>query len=313
MKKTLVVALACLSIFGMNAQKKANGTIYMEHPAIKVVESFNKAFVNGEVDKVVAFVTDDFRSFDPSSNNPLGTDKAALIKEVTSWKNNYEYTSLTKQKGAYPDALEYKDDLQNGEVWVQTWEHLKGTHKQTGVQVDLPIHRSYIVTKDLKIKALIMYLDSRPFDQVFYSKSEQKNGEIYINHPNINTVRRMIAAFEHQDFDKYAIFYDENLKVSDINSIDFNKTFSLKELIANDKNFHQNFDVVKVEQVGYPDYLQYDLMNMGVVYSWWNFNVIRKSDKKKMVLPMMISDEFNEKGKIINEILYYSQKVLESK
>lgn len=52
---------------------------------------------------------------------------------------------------------------------------------------------------------------------------------------------------------------------------------------------------------------------MGVVYSWWNFNVIRKSDKKKMVLPMMISDEFNEKGKIINEILYYSQKVLESK
>ena len=313
MKKTIVFALACLSTFGMNAQKKANGTIFIEHPAITVVESFNKAFANGDVDKVATYVTDDFKSFDPSTNNPLGSDKAALLKEVASWKNNYEYTSLTKQKGAYPDALEYKEDLEKGEVWVQTWEHLKGTHKQTGVSVDLPIHRSYVVTKDLKIKALIMYLDSRPFDQVFYSKSEQKNGDIYINHPNINTVRRMMAAFEHQDFDKYSIFYDENLKVSDINNVDFNKTLSLKELIANDKNFHQNFEMVRLEQVGYPDYLHYDLMNMGVVYSWWNFVLIRKSDQKKINLPMMLSDEFNDKGKITAEILYYSQKNLEPK
>ena len=313
MKKRIVFALACLITLGLNAQKKTSGTIYGEHPAITVVEAFNKAVVNGEVEKVATYVTDDFKSYSASSRNPLGGNKAALLKEVASWRDNYEYTSLTRSKGATPDALEYKEDLGKGEVWVQTFEHLKGTHKQTGVSVDLPIQRSYIVTKDLKIRLLIAYIDSRPFDQTIYSQSERKNGEIYMNHENINTVRKVMAAFENKDFDKYNLYYDEGVKVSDINNVDFNKTFSLKELIANDKNFHQNFELVRMVQVGYPDYLHYELMDSRAVFSWWNLELIRKSDQKKINLPLMISDDFNSKGKITGEVLYYSQKILEAK
>lgn len=112
MKKTMVFALACLSTFGMNAQKKANGTIFITHPAIEVVESFNKAFANGDVDKVASYVTDDFKSYDTSESYPVEENKASLLKDVASWRDNYEYTSLTKQNGAYPDALEYKEDLE---------------------------------------------------------------------------------------------------------------------------------------------------------------------------------------------------------
>lgn len=313
MKKTVVLALACLSSLGIYAQKKTNGTIYVDHPAITVVENFNKTFVNGDVNKVATLVTDDFKSFNTSDNNSTGKDKAGLLAEVASWRDNYEYTSLTRSKGAYPDALEYKEDLQKGEVWVQTYENLKGTHKLTGVKVDMPIHRDYVVTKDLKIKTQIVYLNSRPFDEIFYSQSERKNGEIFINHENINTVRKMMAAFEHKDFDKYSVFYDENLKVSDINDSDPNKFYSLTELKANDIKFHENFEVVRVDQVGYPDYLHYELMDSRVVYSWWKFILIRKSDQKKIELPMMITDEFNAKGKITTEMLYYSEKALASK
>lgn len=313
MKNTLVLALACLATFGMNAQKKANGTIFNDHPAITVVENFHKAAASGEVNKAATYVTDDFKSYDLTDNGNVERNKADLLKEVASWRDNFEYTSIARAKGASPDALEYKEDLQKGEVWVQTWEYLKGTHKQTGVKVDMPIHREYVVTKDLKIRMQLVYMNNRPFDQIKYSKSERRNGDIFMTHENINTVRKLMAAFEHQDFDKYSLYYDESLKVFDINNADYKKSISLKELIANDKNFHQNFEIVRIDQVGYPDYLHFDLMDARVVNSWWNIILIRKSDKKTITLPLMLSNDFNENGKIISETMYYSQKNLESK
>jgi limonene-1,2-epoxide hydrolase len=313
MKKTVLFALACLSTFGMYSQKKTNGTIYIEHPAITIVENFHKAFVNVDVNKISTYVADDFKSYDASDNGAGARDIADLLKEVENWRDNYEHTSLTRSKGAYPDALEYKEDLQKGEVWVQTWENLKGIHTQTGVKIDIPIHRAYVLNKDLKIKTQFVYLNSRPFYEIFYSQSERKNGDIYINHENINTVRKMMAAFEHQDFEKYNLYYDEKLKASDINNSDFSKGYTLAETKANNKKFHENFEVVRIDQVGYPDYLHYELMDARVVYSWWNFILVRKSDKKKINLPMMVTDNFNDKGKIIEETLYYSQKTLEVK
>jgi len=312
MKKTIVFALACFSSFGMFSQKKTNGTIYVDHPAITIVENFHKAFVNGDVNKVSSFISNDFKTYD-ASDNSAARDKEGLLKEVANWRDNYEYTNLTRSKGAYPDALEYKEDLQKGEIWVQTWENLKGIHKQTGVKIDVPIHRAYVLNKDLKIKTQFVYLNNRPFDEIFYSKSERKNGELFINHENINTVRKMIAAYEHQDFDKYSAFYDENVRASDINNIDYSKNLTLAEIIAKDKKFHEDFEIIRIDQVGYPDYLHYELMDARAVYSWWNFILIRKSDQKRIELPMMITNDFNAKGKIIAEALYYSQKTLEVK
>ena len=43
------------------SQKKTNGTIYVDHPAIAVVEAMTKAFVSGDVDKVASYLADDFK------------------------------------------------------------------------------------------------------------------------------------------------------------------------------------------------------------------------------------------------------------
>ncbi len=45
---------------------------------------------------------------------------------------------------------------------------------------------------------------------------------------------------------------------------------------------------------GYPDYLNYEMEDQKVVQSWWNFNMNRKSDNKKTVMPILFIDTFND-------------------
>ena len=53
--KLTLAALVLCSL--LSAQKKKNGTIYIEHPAMDVVEDFNMAFVNGDLEKIKSKVT----------------------------------------------------------------------------------------------------------------------------------------------------------------------------------------------------------------------------------------------------------------
>ena len=51
--------------------------------------------------------------------------------------------------------------------------------------------------------------------------------------------------------------------------------------------------------------------NAKVVLSWWNFKMTRKSDNKKIVMPILFIDTFNDDGMIVDEMAYYSDKLLE--
>jgi hypothetical protein len=62
--------------------------------------------------------------------------------------------------------------------------------------------------------------------------------------------------------------------------------------------------------VGYPDYVNYEQGNTGVLYSWWNFYYIRKSDKKEIKVPFHYAHDVNAEGKITNEIAYYNGNLL---
>ena len=54
------IIIACLALcLNLNAQKKKNGTVYKEHPGIKLVESFNKAVVDGDFEKASSSVPQD--------------------------------------------------------------------------------------------------------------------------------------------------------------------------------------------------------------------------------------------------------------
>jgi len=311
MKKGILTLLLMATVITY-AQKKTNGTIYLEHPAIVTVEAMTQAFVKGDSEKVASFLADDFKSFNGTSTNKddKGEGKESFVNGVSWWQNNVDYFSITASKGAYPDALEYKKDNKNDEVWVQTWEDLKGVHSKTGVKIDMPMHRLFIVNKDNKIKTIIWYDNKSVFDEVGDSFVDRKNGEIYNHHEYINVIRKMIYAFENKDFDKAYSFYDEKARFRDINS-PAGENATLTEQKANDQKFLDKFDIVSIDVSGYPDYLHYEMGDTKVVQSWWNYRLIRKSDKKSIVLPVFFIDYFNDEGKIVNEMVYYSEKMLE--
>ncbi|MCF6130505.1 nuclear transport factor 2 family protein [Flavobacterium sp. AS60] len=311
MKKTvLIVALLFTGI--TYSQKKTNGTVYIDHPAIKIVEDMTKAFVSGDSVKVASFLADDFKAYSGASTNPndKGRDKAAFLRNVKGWKEQLDYYSITRTKGAYPDAIEYSDKDQKDVVWVQTWEQLKGVHKKTGVKVDMPLHRLFVVNKDNKIKTIIEYSNSSVGDEIEQSFDVRENGTIYNHHEYINIVRNMVMAFENKDLVKSYSYYDEKARFRDIN-LPRDKTFSLAEQKENDKKILEEYDINSIDVVGYPDFLHYELNNAKVVLSWWNINLTRKKDKKEFVLPIMFMDNFNDEGKIIFETAYYSAKILE--
>jgi len=289
------------------SQKKTNGTIYVDHPAIAAVEAMTKAFVSGDVEKVASYLADDFKEFDGSSirTNDKGTNKTSFSKSVKDWNDELDYFSIARSKGAYPDALEYKDESQKDLVWVQTWEDLKGVHKKTGVKVNMPMHRLFVVNKDNKIKSITTYLNNSVMDEIGNSSADRSNGTIYNHHENINTVRKMIYAFENNDFEKCYAVYDKGARFNDTNAPD-NKQMTLDEVKVNDQGFLKAFEITSIEMVGYPDYLHYEMDDARVVMSWWRYNLVRKSDKKVIALPVHLMDNFNADGKIISETAYYN-------
>lgn len=312
--KTLLTVVAFMSISVIFAQKKTNGTVYIEHPAIQVVEDMTKAFVSGDSTKVASYLADDFKAFNGvgTRTNDKGQDKATYAGNAKGWHNALDYFSITTSKGAYPDAIEYKKDNTKDVVWVQTWEDLKGVHKKTGVKVNMPMHRLFVVNKNNKIQTVINYTNQSIPDEIGASYVNRTNGTIYNHHDNINTVRKLNYAFENGDLEKTMSFYSDDARFTDINT-GFDKSLTKAEIFPMWKKFLNEFEIVSLDMVGYPDYLEYEMSNGREVLSWWNFHLIRKSDKKAITVPFHFSNSFNADGKITAEIAYYSQALLSAK
>ncbi|MGC1203806.1 MAG: nuclear transport factor 2 family protein [Flavobacteriaceae bacterium] len=315
MKKiTLSFVLAFLCITASYAQKKTNGTVYIDHPAIKVVEAMTEAFVNGDSTKVASYLADDFKLYNGVGINPSdkGQDKASFTKSVMGWNNALDYFSITPTNGAYPDAIEYKKDNKDDVVWVQTWEDLKGVHKKTGVKINQPIHRLYVVNKNNKIQTVINYGNSSIIDEINKSFVNRTNGTIYNHHDNINTIRKVMYAYENSDMDKTMSFYSDDARFSDIN-MEFGKSYTKAEITPMWKKFLDDYEIISIDMIGYPDYLEYEMDNGREVLSWWNYRLIRKSDKKEIQVPFHFSDSFDADGKIVAEMAYYSPTLLNAK
>ena len=314
MKKLTLILLMSLTMVAYS-QKKKNGTIYSEHPAINVVEDFQKAFVSGDADKVMSFLADDYKWWNGTNSNKdakPGTKEGAG-KNTTWWKENIAYLSMERSGEAYPDAIEYKDAEQKDVVWVQTWDHIKGVHNETGVKIDMPMHRLYVVNADNKIETVIDYSDRTVWDELRQSFVPRENGTIYNHHDYINSVRRMMSALENSDMDKFYSFYDEKATFSNIHMPPDADDLTLEEDKKGMKEMMDNFDITSIDVQGYPDYLNYGLGNAKVVQSWWKLRMTRKSDGKKIVMPLFLIHDFNDDGKIVGEGAYYSMALMTAK
>lgn len=309
--KKIVLIVMMLSVFINYAQKK-NGTVYIEHPAIDVVHEFVKASVAGDRSKMASYLTNDFKAYNGTSTNQndKGMDKEAFLNNQMVYHNQLDYYAIEDFPGSYADAIEYKKDNPDGEVWVQTWNLLKGVQKNTGVKIDAAAHRLYTLTKDNKIKMIISYGNGRVIDEIQSSFADRTNGTIYNHHENINTIRKMMYAFEKKDYDKAYSFYDEKARFMDSSSPTLEGK-SLAEQKVIDKQIFDNYEITSIDVVGYPDYLHYEMGDARVVQSWWNINIVRKSDKKAIVMPIHYIHDFNKEGKIISELAYYNPKLLD--
>jgi len=309
--KTTFLSIMMLIAFISNAQKK-NGSVYIEHPTIDVVQNFENASVAGDKSKMASYLTDDFRGYNGTSSDlsDKGMDKEAFLDNQMVYHDQLDYYSIEAFPGSYPDAIEYNKDNPDGEVWVQTWNMVKGVHKTTGVKIDAAAHRLYTLTKDNKIKTIISYGNREVIDDIRSSFADRTNGIIYNHHENINTVRKMMYAFEQKDLDKAYTYYDENARFLDSSSPTFEGK-SLTEQKELDKMIFEKYDIKSIDVVGYPDYLHYEMGDARVVQSWWNINIIRKSDKKAIVLPIHYQMIFNKEGKITSEMAYYNAKLLD--
>ncbi|MBP8155999.1 MAG: nuclear transport factor 2 family protein [Leadbetterella sp.] len=311
MKNLSVLVLLMIPLIGFG-QKKENGKIYIEHPAIDVVDAFTKAMVAGDTTAMGKLMTADFRANNPVSARPhdKGADRATFLRNAKSNFDNFDYYSIKPVKGAYPDAFEYlKDPSDNEAVTVESWDIVKGIHKKTGVKADSYLHRSFTLTKDNKIRRLFNYMNPEVRNNIIAASSERKNGIVYNEHPNINTLRLLMGAAENGDLAKVYSFYDPKATLFDSNA-DERKAQSLEVVKASHKAFFEKFEMSGIEQVGYPDYVVYEQGNIGVLYSWWNFYFIRKSDKKEIKVPFHYSHDVNAEGKIVSETAYYNGNLL---
>ena len=80
------------------------------------------SFVARDQEKLGTYLADDFEAYNGFSTDKddKGTTKEEFLEQLEFWKNNVPYLSLEPTKGAFPDAMEYKEIG----VWVQTWRHL---------------------------------------------------------------------------------------------------------------------------------------------------------------------------------------------
>lgn len=291
-------------------QKKENGKIYIEHPAIDVVDAFTKLMVKGDTTAMAKMLADDFKFYNMVVAKSTGdfTGKTNFLRGTKVWQEQVDYYSIKPVEGTYPDAFEYAKTPDK--ITVEAWDQVKGAHFKTGVKVDMIFHRAFEFNKDNKITSILNYANPEVGNEINRGYSESKNGTIYNQHENINNLRVMMAAFEHGDMGKYYSFFDKNATFLYGSSTDVTPT-SLAAQKVSDKATLGLYEFVSIEQSGYPDYMHYEIGDSGVVYSWWDISLIRKSDKKAIKLPIHYAHDVNKEGKFVNATSYYNPALLE--
>jgi ketosteroid isomerase-like protein len=305
--KNILYLLSFLFVFSLNAQKNKNGNLYDKHPGIDLVSSFHQAVASGDLEKASEILHENVKWYDGNTNDREIGGKEAVLRNINWFKNYFDYVSFNDSPGAYPDALEYKKDGN----WVQSWFNVYGVHKTTGVELDHPVLRLYSLNDDsTKIAGIIEYSNKLNFRQIGDARTDMKNGVVYMNHENINTVRKWIYSFLNKDYDRSYSFWSPDAVINNIN-LPWGTSLTLEEAKKSNEEFLKVFDLVGIDEIGYPDYIEYDWLDSKTVLSWWMYKFVRKSDGKEIEVPVHHSNDFNDEGKISGSFSYWNQSLLD--
>jgi len=298
MKKKLLLTIAVFAWL-INFAQENNGTVFSKHPAIEKTKQLWSAFEKGDKAAFGAFLADSMIAI--YNGSPDVQKKEDFLKSIDWWSAEFENLKVTDDSPAYPDAIEYS----KGGLWVQDWLLITGTHKKSGINLNLSIHHLYSFNKAGKITSLHLYFNNDLFEAISTSGATQENGKIYINHPYIISVRKLVNAYCSENLAAMTDFYSPGVSFA-------NSTMKWGEnmdLTARKKELTESFantDNIKMRQVGYPDCIYYAKNDSYTVYSWWIWSGTSKADGKKVEFPIMLSHSFDQKGKIVSEEAYYS-------
>jgi len=301
MKTKLMTLLLVASTVVVFAQKKKNGTVYIDHPAIDVINQMYDAVNTNNLEVLNNLISDDFKGVwgDEMNKDREPATKKQFIDNIDSWNTKNRYYSLKSGKNAYPDAIKYNDENFKDVTLVYCWEAISGVGGMTGVKFSQRRHTQYAVNSDNKISFSRTYMNQMPFVESWRSRNNLSDGKIYSNHTNINTVRKAMHALQYGNMDHFYEAFDENAKFDGLFSDWDDEDLSMEEFKSLQADFLNNYTIQSVDNKGIK-YYEFDSQR-GLVQSWWRLSIVRKSDSKAIVMPVMVNHRFNDEGKIVKQ------------
>ena len=309
--KIKILLIAFFVTISLNAQKKKNGNIYINHPAIEVIENLHSAMNANDSEALSKIISDDFKgvSGEQMNKDAEPQTKAEFIQQVNSAHTISKYYSVRKTSNSYPDAVEYKDENFSGVTWIYSWEYFTAVGGTTGIDYSQPRHTQYVVNKDNQVVFARYYLNQRPYTETQKSQRELEDGEVYSHHPNINTVRRFVKALQYNDDENLFVDFAENVNVNGLFNDWGADPLNLDGLRDGFNTFKSNFEITGMDNM----WIKFFEIESGAdfVQSWWRVSVTRKKDGKEIVFPVMFNHNFNEDGKITRHWESWNQAKLQ--
>lgn len=303
MKKIVCLMVLGFSVLLVNAQKES-GIVYSEHDGINKTRALWAAFLKGDKETYLSFYADSVWN---GNNGPVDRKTREQFAGMMAWWNKeFKNLAITDDKPAFPDAIQYKD----GGLFVQDWLRITGTHEKSGINVNWPFHNVYHFNEDGKIDVLLQYYNDDLFTEIDNSAKTVENGTIYINHPHIVTVRKLVNAYCNEDIETMLKYYSPDAIFTDLsNKVDV--VTSLKDKMNSNRSTFADLSDIRLEQIGYPDCIYYAKGDLYTVYSWWSLSFTNNDGKKYSKIPVMLSHTFDKEGRIAYENIYLSTNHLQ--
>lgn len=300
MKKLLLVFTMLFSV-AVFSQKESNGKLYIEHPAIEIVNQFNEAYTSGDLDKLKELVTENFqvRTLKDRKSNDINW----ILGTSNYLSKNIVDLEIKHYGGSYPDVLEYKQD---GIVDVKTYEWLTGFDKNTGLDINMPRYATYRMNaKGDKVAGLWINDDETLWQKNWDAYETTENGVIYKDHPLVSKVRLLYQSYKTGDVEKIKANYTENTIFYDVMNSEIDEFKTLEEEFAQFDEYMEVFELVNIRESGFPDVLDYS-GDGAVVISWADFTFKNKKSGNTKTISQHIQHWFNEEGEIVREDYYFN-------
>ncbi len=306
MKNIILLTLLLVSFLSF-AQKNNNGKVYDKHPAIETVNKFTNAWISGDIETLKSLTGDDFKMGSSMNNNPnyKGGNINNLVGQSSWMSKNFVNISLKDRGQAYSDAIEYK----RSGLFVQTFQEFVAWDKNNGFKIKTPFNATFVFDKKGEKIIRFWWSDNQAVWQKWnLSRQTIKNGTIYKDHPYIGKVRQIWFNLAMGNIDQVWKDFSPNARIYDLNLMDkdFNNLIDHQKYVGDVFN---RYDFVSIDEVGYPDYIDYE-GDGGTVLAWYNMVLKNKKTNKKITLKFHSQHDFNEEGIIVTEYLYYNANLL---